>query len=145
MNLAASDLTGDLADHRLAKLLAPRSIALVGASPKADSVGKGMIQGLRGGGFTGRVYAINPNYEEIDGIRCFPSLAELPDPVDHALLGVANARLEAAMADVVAAGIPAATILASGYLEGDRTPPLKIGRASCRERGESWVDVDSLK
>lgn len=136
MNLAASDLTGDLAGHRLAKLLAPRSIALVGASPKPDSVGKGMIQGLRGGGFTGRVYAINPNYEEIDGIRCFRSLAELPEPVDHALLGVANARLEAAMADAVAAGIPAATILASGYLDGDRTPPLtKRIAAMAREAG----------
>ncbi|HKF60644.1 MAG TPA: acetate--CoA ligase family protein [Dongiaceae bacterium] len=125
MNLAAADLAGpSLADHRLAKHLAPRSIALVGASPKPDSVGNGMIRGLRGGGFTGRVYAINPNYQEIDGIPCFPSLAELPERVDHALLGVANVRLEAAMADAVAAGTPAATILASGYLEGDGTPPL---------------------
>src|SRR5215467_3211601 len=124
MNLAASDPAGDLAGHRLAKLLAPRSIALVGASPKPDSVGNGMIRGLRGGGFTGRVYAINPNYQEIDGIPCFPSLAELPERVDHALLGVANVRLEAATADAVAAGTPAATILASGYLEGDGTPPL---------------------
>ena len=101
---------------------APRSIALVGASPKADTVGHGMIRGLRGGGFKGRVYAINPNYREIEGIACYPSLAELPERVDHALLGVANARLEAAHAEaVVAAGIPAATILASGYLEGDDT------------------------
>jgi acyl-CoA synthetase (NDP forming) len=110
--------------HRLAKLLAPRSIALVGASPKADSVGNGMIRGLRGGGFTGRVYAINPNYREIDGIACYPSLDALPEPVDHALLGVANARLEAAVKAAAAAHIPAATILASGYLEGDTTPPL---------------------
>ena len=125
MNLAAAERAGpNLADHRLAKLLAPRSVVLVGASPKVDSVGNGMIRGLRGGGFTGRIYAINPNYKEIEGIPCFPSLAELPERVDHALLGVANARLEAAMADAVAAGIPAATILASGYLEGDGTPPL---------------------
>jgi acyl-CoA synthetase (NDP forming) len=125
MNLAASERAGpNLADHRLAKLLAPRSVVLVGASPKPDSVGNGMIRGMRDGGFTGRVYAINPNYGEIEGIPCFPSLAALPEKVDHALLGVANARLEAAMADAVAAGIHAATILASGYLEGDGTPPL---------------------
>ena len=120
MNRAVPGLAGsNLADHRLAKLLAPNSIALVGASPKADSVGNGMIRGLRGGGFTGRVYAINPNYEEIEGIACYPSLADLPERVDHALLGVANARLEAAVQAAAAAGVPAATILASGYLEGD--------------------------
>ncbi|HEY2112857.1 MAG TPA: CoA-binding protein, partial [Dongiaceae bacterium] len=125
MNRAVAGLAGShLADHRLATLLAPRSIALVGASPKADSVGNGMIRGLRGGGFTGRVYAINPNYEEIEGIACYPSLADLPERVDHALLGVANTRLEAAVQAAAAAGIPAATILASGYLEGDGTPPL---------------------
>jgi acetate---CoA ligase (ADP-forming) len=113
-----------LAGHRLAKLLAPGSVALVGASPKPGTVGNGMIRGLRGGGFKGRVFAINPNYREIDGIACYPSLAELPERVDHALLGVANARLEAALGDAIAAGIPAATILASGYVEGDGTPPL---------------------
>ena len=122
MNRAAAG--GALAGHRLAKLLAPRSVALVGASPKPDTVGNGMIRGLLGGGFQGSTYAVNPNYREIEGIRCYRSLADLPEPVDHVLLGVANARLEGAMKEAVAAGIPAATILASGYVEGDGTPPL---------------------
>ncbi len=113
-----------LADHRLARLLMPASVALVGASPRAGTVGNGMLHGLRGGGFKGRIYPINPNYKEIEGIACYPSLAALPERVDHALLGVANARLEAAMGEAVAAGVKAATILASGYLEGDGTPPL---------------------
>jgi acetate---CoA ligase (ADP-forming) len=115
---------GGLAGHRLAKLLAPQSIALVGASPKPDTVGSGMIRGLLGGGFKGRIYPINPNYREIEGMRCYGSLAELPERVEHALLGVANARLEAAMREAVATGVSAATILASGYLERDGTPPL---------------------
>ena len=113
-----------LREHRLKHLLMPESVALVGASPKAGSVGKGMIDGLMGGGFKGRIYAINPNYQEIEGIACFPSLSALPETVDHALLGVANARLEAALQEAVAMKVKAATILASGYLEGDRDPPL---------------------
>ncbi len=117
-------MSESLADHRLAKLLMPASVALVGASPKVGSVGHGMLHGLRGGGFKGRIYPINPNYKEIEGIACYPSLAALPERVDHALLGVANARLEAAMGEAVASGAQAATILASGYLEGDGTPPL---------------------
>lgn len=113
-----------LREHRLKHLLTPGSVALVGASPKAGTVGNGMIEGLVGGGFKGRIYAINPNYKEIQGIPCFPSIAALPEAVDHALLGVANARLEAALQEAVAAKAKAATILASGYLEGDRDPPL---------------------
>jgi acetate---CoA ligase (ADP-forming) len=70
----------------------------VGASPKPDTVGNGMIRGLLGGGFKGRIYPINPNYAEIEGMRCYRSLAELPERVEHALLGVASARLEAACA-----------------------------------------------
>ena len=114
----------DLAGHRLAKLLAPQSVALVGASPKPDTVGSGMIHGLLCGGFKGRIYPINPNYTQIDGMRCYRSFAELPERVEHALLGVANARLEAAMRDAVVAGVSATTILASGYLGGDGVPPL---------------------
>jgi acyl-CoA synthetase (NDP forming) len=117
-------MSESLRDHRLAKLLMPESVALVGASPKTGTVGNGMIKGLVGGGFKGRIYAINPNYQEVEGIACFPSLAALPEPVDHALLGVANARLEAALHEAVSAKVKAATILASGYLEGDRDPPL---------------------
>src|SRR5262249_43995030 len=93
----------DLAGHRLAKLLMPRSVALVGASPKKGSVGHGMLRGLLGGGFEGVVYPVNPNYQEIDGVRCYPSLAALPEAPEHVLLGVANQRLEAALEDAVAA------------------------------------------
>jgi acyl-CoA synthetase (NDP forming) len=137
-----------LANHRLAKLLMPGSVALVGASPKAGSVGNGMLHGLRGGGFKGRIYPINPNYKEIEGIACYPSLAALPERVDHALLGVANARLEAAMGEAVASGVQAATILASGYLEGDGTPPLTRriadwrGVLACSSAGAmGWVST----
>jgi acetate---CoA ligase (ADP-forming) len=141
-----------LREHRLKHLLMPESVALVGASPKAGSVGKGMIDGLVGGGFKGRIYAINPNYKEIEGIPCFPSLSALPEAVDHALLGVANARLEAALQEAVAAKVKAATILASGYLEGDRDPPLTkritalakgAGMALCGGNGMGFYNHES--
>jgi acyl-CoA synthetase (NDP forming) len=110
--------------HRLASLLAAQSIALVGASPKADSVGNGMIRAARGGNYPGRLYLINPNYKEIEGIPCYPSLAELPEAVEHAVLGVANARLEAQLAEAIRVGAKAATIFASCYLPDDGDPPL---------------------
>ena len=110
--------------HRLAPLLTPRSVALIGASPKADSVGNGMIKALLGGGFAGQVHLINPNYDEIEGLPCHPSLAALPEPVDLAVIGVANARIEAQLAEAIRAKARAATIFASCYLPDDSDPPL---------------------
>jgi acyl-CoA synthetase (NDP forming) len=116
--------------HRLAPLLTPKSVALVGASPKPGTVGRGMIASATMGEALGktpapaRIHLVNPNYPEIEGRKCHASLAELPEPVDMAVLGVANARLEAALADAIKHGARAATIFASCYLESDRETKL---------------------
>ena len=59
-------------------LLKPRSVALIGASPRAGSVGNDMLKVLRGGGFNGAIWPINPKYDEIDGLACHGSVAALP-------------------------------------------------------------------
>jgi acyl-CoA synthetase (NDP forming) len=110
--------------HKLDRLLRPRSVALVGASPKEGSVGRGMITSTGMAGTPSKIYFVNPGYEEIDGQRCYPSLSTLPEPVDMAVLGIANARLEATLEEVIACGIGAVTIFASGYLENDAEPKL---------------------
>ncbi|MGE0118479.1 MAG: acetate--CoA ligase family protein [Dongiaceae bacterium] len=110
--------------HRLSSLLAPESIAFVGASPKFESVGNGMIRAVRAGGFDGRLYLVNPNYREIDGLPCHPSLAALPETVDHVVIGVANARIESQLAEAIRHGAQGATIFASCYLPDDGDPPL---------------------
>jgi acyl-CoA synthetase (NDP forming) len=122
--------------HRLTPLLAPSSIALVGASPKFESVGNGMIRGVREGSFGGRLYLVNPNHREIDGLPCYPDLAALPEAVNHVVLGVANARIEAQLAKAIRHGARAATIFGSCYLPDDRDPPLtKRLAAMAREAG----------
>lgn len=110
--------------HYLQPLLNPRAVALIGASPKADSPGNDMLRMLRRSGFKGNVYPINPRYQEVEGFKCYPSLAELPEKVDHVVLGIANARIEAALDEAIAHGAKGATIFASLYLEGDSEPPL---------------------
>jgi acyl-CoA synthetase (NDP forming) len=110
--------------HRLAPLLAPRSVALVGASPKPNTPGNAMLRLLEAGGFTGDVVLVNPNYEEIDGRHCWPSLTAATGPVDLAVMSVANARLESALKDAVAAQAKAAVVFASCYLENDAATPL---------------------
>jgi acetate---CoA ligase (ADP-forming) len=122
--------------HRLAPLLAPRSMAMVGASPRAGSYGNGMIQAARSCGYEGALYLVNPRYDAIDGLPCYPALRALPEVPEHVVLMLANERLEAALAQAIEAGVPAATIFASGYLEGDREPPLlERMKAMTREAG----------
>jgi acyl-CoA synthetase (NDP forming) len=106
-------------EHRLAPLLTPKSVALIGASPKPGTVGRGMITSVSMPGTPSRIHLINPNYPEIEGQRCYASLAAVPERVDMAVLGVANARLEAALKDAIDNGVRAVTIFASCYLEHD--------------------------
>ena len=122
--------------HRLAPLLMPKRVALVGASPKEGTVGNGMIVAATMGEAAAEVVLVNPNYQEIGGRPVYPNLRDLPQPVDMAVLGVSNERLEAAVRDAIAAGVKALTIFASGYLDNDREPRLtRRIAAMAREAG----------
>jgi acyl-CoA synthetase (NDP forming) len=83
-----------------------------------------MIGACLDAGFEGEVFLVNPNYDEIDGRPCYRSLMDIPGPVEHTVLMVANARLEQVLAEAIDKGARAATIFASGYLNDGRTPPL---------------------
>ncbi len=123
MDLASAAQAGTN-PHPLARLLTPRSVALVGASAKPDTVGRGMIESVRGGGFAGTVHLVNPNYAEIEGLPCHPSLAVLPESVDLAVIGVSNVRIEAQLGEAIRHGAGAAAIFGSCYLPDDSSPPL---------------------
>jgi acyl-CoA synthetase (NDP forming) len=104
--------------------MTPRSIAIVGASPKRNTPGNHLVADLPRGGFAGEVYPVNPKYDEIEGLTCYRSIADVPGPVDLVALTVANHRLEEQLKAAIAAGVRAAVIYASCYLEDDGSPPL---------------------
>lgn len=108
----------------LKPLLEPRSIAIVGASERPGAFGRTTLAQTLAGGFNGEIYPVNPNQREILGLKCYPSLADLPEPADLVILVVANAMLEEQMRLAVNIGCRAATIFASAYLEGDTAPLL---------------------
>ncbi|MDP9209367.1 MAG: CoA-binding protein, partial [Actinomycetota bacterium] len=123
----------------LAALLEPRSLAVVGASARPGSFGDQLVGQLLAGGYRGTVHLVNPRYREVAGRPCHPSLADLPGPVDLAVLAVPNAALEAQLTAAAAAGTPAAAIFAScadpdpsvGQQAPHRAPP---NRAALAER-----------
>jgi acyl-CoA synthetase (NDP forming) len=97
----------------LAAMLEARSVAVVGASARPGSFGEQLLAQLLQGGFQGAVHPVNPRYREVLGLPCHRSLAEVPGPVDLAVLGVPNAALEGQLTAAAAGGIPAAVIFAS--------------------------------
>jgi acyl-CoA synthetase (NDP forming) len=111
--------------HRLDPLLRPRSIAVIGASERPDSVGRQTMENLLTGGYRGDLYAINPGYESVCGVPCFASLEALPDKVEHVVLTLGDSRIEAALDATIAHGAKAATMMSSLVLENDSTPLLR--------------------
>lgn len=98
-------------------LLNPRSIAIVGASQRRGR-GIGVVANLRDAGFEGKIFAVNPHYDEVLGYRCFPSVSALPDGVDCIVVAVnADAACEV-LEEAHAKGIHAAAVLAAGFGEG---------------------------
>ena len=108
-----------MTDHRLERMLNPRSIAVVGASQREGSAGYGMIHGLINAGFDGNIFPVNPRYRNIAGLPCHESLADLSQPVDLAMLGVNSVRLEEQLDDAIATGAGSAVIFDTCYLDGE--------------------------
>jgi acyl-CoA synthetase (NDP forming) len=111
--------------HWLQPLLKPASIAVLGASQKSGTVGNEIIVNLRKGGFQGEIYAVNPGYERVENLPCYPSLVDLPERPEQVIFAISDERIEAALDDVIALGIPACTIFSALILSNDRTPNLK--------------------
>jgi acetyl coenzyme A synthetase (ADP forming)-like protein len=98
-------------------VLRPASIAVVGASRRRGTVGGEVLHNLVAGRFTGPLYAVNPKADEIEGVRAFPSVGDLPEPVEMAVIAVpAAAVVETARACGVR-GVRALVILSAGFAE----------------------------
>lgn len=98
-------------------LLAPQSIAVVGASQRGGR-GASVIANLRDCGFPGQILPVNPRYAEVHGFKCYPDIADLPVGVDCILAAVGADATCDVLEKAHAKGIPAAVVLAAGFGEG---------------------------
>jgi acyl-CoA synthetase (NDP forming) len=103
---------------QLDRLIAPRSIAVVGASPRAGSFGLRTLENLAN--FRGPVWPVNAKYQKIGGYACYPSLAALPGKPDLVTLVLPRDGVEAALKEAAAAGAGGVIVYASGYGEMGR-------------------------
>jgi acyl-CoA synthetase (NDP forming) len=99
------------------KLLAPQSVAVLGASRSLQPFGSRVIAKLDEAGFQGEILPVNPKYESIGGRACYPSVAQLPRVPDCLVIAVPREAVEPAVEQAAALGIGGAVIFSSGYSE----------------------------
>ena len=105
-------------------LLRARSVAVVGASQKRDSFGWHVVRQLLDFGYAGRIFPVNPAYGEIEGLACFPTLADVPDAIDCVAICVADERVETVLIDAAESEVPAAVIFVSA--SGSSDDPISL-------------------
>src|SRR5258706_5805431 len=132
-------------NHYLQPLLAPASVALVGASERPGSLGEIVFRNLAAGTGSLRspeLYAVNPKHRSVAGRPSYPRLTKLPRPPDLAVIATPARTVPQIIEDAAAAGIKAALVLPSGFGEagaggekipGGKTPAPKRARARMLE------------
>jgi acetyltransferase len=103
--------------HALAPLLAPASVALVGATEREGALGRIVWQNLAAGGLRGELSAVNPKHPAVFGQRCYPRLGKLRRPPELAVLVTPARTVPAILEEAGAAGVRAAVVLTSGFGE----------------------------
>ncbi|HBK05036.1 MAG TPA: CoA-binding protein [Acetobacteraceae bacterium] len=106
-----------MSNHKLHSFFWPESIAVLGASPDLHRIRGRLLHQLRENGFPGRILPINPSYQEIDGLACYPSIGAVSGGVDLALVAIPAAGVAAAVEECARAGVRNTLIISSGFAE----------------------------
>jgi len=111
-SVARRESRADVASLR--HLLRPTSVAVVGASRKPGTVGRAILHNIVSGGFEGSVYAVNPHARTMEGVHCVASVADLPAPVDLAVIAVPSAAVPDVAAECGRQGVRGLVVITSG-------------------------------
>ncbi|MEA2911510.1 MAG: hypothetical protein QOJ15_3591 [Bradyrhizobium sp.] len=103
--------------HPLDTFFSPDSIALIGASRDLEKIPGRLLSMLRKNEFPGKLYPINPNYGDIDGLKCFSTIAEVGQPIDLAIIIIPARAVLGALEQCAAVGVKNAVIISSGFAE----------------------------
>ena len=97
----------------------PKSIALVGLTRATGPFGWNVLEHLQGYGYKGKLYPVNPSADEILGVKCYHSLAEIPDTIDLAVILTPSKHGPKLIKECTNKGIKAITVVGQGYADGD--------------------------
>lgn len=95
----------------------PRSVAVIGASRRQETIGRALVRNLVTGDFTGRVYAVNPTSNAVSGLPTYKTVADIPDDVDVAVVAVPADAVQDVVLDCAAKGVHGLVVISSGFAE----------------------------
>jgi len=104
----------------LSSILKTESVAVVGATPKEGKIGRLVVENLLRAGFRGKIYPVNPRYNEILGLKTYPSLRDIPGKVDLAVVAVPAEVVPSVIDDTVDKGVNIVVVLSAGFSEAGR-------------------------
>jgi len=130
----------------LKPIMVPDSVAVVGATNRPGSVGLAVFRNILDAGYQGVLYPVNPKARSIQGVKAYPSLAGIPDPVDMAVIIVPAENVPAVMVEAADKGVKGVIIITAGFKEvGGRGVELEEQvKAVARERGLRVVGPNCL-
>jgi acyl-CoA synthetase (NDP forming) len=108
---------GSKPEHILARFLEPESVAIIGASSNPQRINYHLVANLLNLGFRGRLYPVNPKEKEILGLRAYPSVKDIDETVDLAVIGVSHSVTLGVLRECVQKGIKRVTLIAGGFSE----------------------------
>ncbi|MBU0704681.1 MAG: acetate--CoA ligase, partial [Chloroflexi bacterium] len=98
----------------------PQSVAIIGASREPEKLGYSVLANIQEGGYEGRLYPVNPQADEILGLPAYPSVLEIPDPVDLAVIVIPYRFVPAVLEECGQKGVPAVVVISAGFREAGR-------------------------
>ncbi|WP_406055283.1 GNAT family N-acetyltransferase [Kribbella sp. NBC_00889] len=103
----------------IARLLTPNAVAVIGASRREGTIGNALLRNLRDGGFPGRLYAVNTDTKatEIEGVPAYPTIRDVDDTVDLAVVAVRAELVADVVLDCAAKGVRGLVVVSSGFAE----------------------------
>jgi len=107
----------DIFDKKIDILFNPESIAIIGASADFVKPGGHPVSSLVENAFKGHIYPVNPKYEELNGLKCYPSIESVPKEVDVAIIAVPAKRVVMVLHECIRKKVKAVIILTSGFAE----------------------------
>ena len=99
------------------RLLSPSSVAVVGAGRRRGTIGHEILRNILGGGFTGAVYPVNATAHAVAGVRAYPSVLDVPDPIDLAVIAVPAGAVPGVVDECVRKGVGGLVVITAGFAE----------------------------
>ena len=142
-------MSADAQTEVIARLLKPRSVAIIGASGDPQKTSGRPAAYLRKHGYAGKIFPVNPKLDRIGEWPCYPDIASLPEVPDVAMVLLGAERAHEAVRELAAIGTPCAIVLASGYGEtgeigAARQVQLREAAGSMRILGPNTIGLVNL-